>query len=157
MGGRKVVGSFGRFFRREVQRYWRLDLVAFCLLIVMSVPIRTAMLQSSRGGLIVTLILPIVLVTYNRWMYFAGSHSGPSRATLGMEAFGLIAIPDGEKIKQKELDRPLSVKKATIRWICVELSTLTGGISFLSCAFHPQKKAIHDIVSKTRIVFEGDK
>jgi uncharacterized RDD family membrane protein YckC len=74
-----------------------------------------------------------------------------------MEAFGLIAIPDGEKIKQKELDRPLSVKKATIRWICVELSTLTGGISFLSCAFHPQKKAIHDIVSKTRIVFEGDK
>ncbi len=62
MGGRKVVGSFGRFFRREVQRYWRLDLVAFCLLIVMSVPIRTAMLQSSRGGLIVTLILePVAL------------------------------------------------------------------------------------------------
>ncbi len=116
-----------------------------------------AWLLLGTESLIVTLILPIALVGYNRWMYFAGSHSGPSRATLGMEAFGLIAIPDGEKIKQKELDRPLSVKKATIRWICVELSTLTGGISFLSCAFHPQKKAIHDIVSKTRIVFEGDK
>lgn len=106
---------------------------------------------------LVYLVLPILLVTYNRWMYFAGSQSGPSRATLGMEAFGLIAIPGGEKVKQKELDRPLSVKKATIRWVCVELASLTGGISFLSCAFHPEKKAIHDIVSKTRIVFEGDK
>ncbi len=110
-----------------------------------------------RESFIVTMVVPVAYLLYNNWMYFAVSQAGPSRATLGMESFGLIAIPDGVNVKQKELDRPLSIKKSTIRWICFELSSLTGGLGFLSCAFHPQKKALHDIVSKTRIVFEGDK
>lgn len=101
-------------------------------------------------------VLPLVLA-YNKWMYFAGSHSGPNKATLGMEAFGLICIPDGEKVKQKDLDRPIPLGKASLRWFCVEISEKLLGLPFVSCAFHPEKKAIHDLISKTRIVFEGDK
>jgi len=79
------------------------------------------------------------------------------RSTLGMEAFGLIAIVDGPNVKQKELDRPMQLKRSSLRWLCVNLSAISGGLSFLYCAFQPEKKAVHDLISKTRIVFEGDK
>jgi len=110
-----------------------------------------------KDSILVWALLPTLLVIYNRWMYFSVSHAGPVRATLGMEAFGLIAIVDGPKIKQKELDRPMSLQKATLRWFCVELAAATGGLSFLYCVYQPEKKAVHDLISKTRIVFEGDK
>ncbi len=101
-------------------------------------------------------VLPLIFF-YNRWMYFSVSHAGPVRATLGMEAFGLIAIVDGPNVKQKELDRPMTLGRASLRWICVEISEKLLGLPFLTCAFHPEKKAVHDLLSKTRIVFEGDK
>jgi|GEM_PF-1204976 len=106
---------------------------------------------------LVSSVLPPLFAAYSSWMYFSVSHAGPVRSTLGMEAFGLIAIVDGPNVKQKELDRPMQLKRSSLRWLCVNLSAISGGLSFLYCAFQPEKKAVHDLISKTRIVFEGDK
>ena len=102
-------------------------------------------------------MLPLA-ISYLSWMYFTVSHSGAIRATLGMEAFGLIVIPDIPNPKQKDLDKSLTLGQATKRWFCVNFVTnLTLGIGFLVCAFHPEKKALQDMISKSKIVFEGDK
>lgn len=99
-----------------------------------------------------------VAINYMNWMYFAVSHSGTIRATLGMEAFGLIAIPDIPNPKPKDLDKVLTLGQASMRWLCVNFaSNISFGLSFLTCAFHPEKKAVHDLLSKTKVVFEGDK
>ena len=99
-----------------------------------------------------------VAINYMNWMYFAVSHSGTIRATLGMEAFGLIVIPDIPNPKPKDLDKVLTLGQASLRWLAVNFcSNLTFGLSFLVCAFHPEKKALHDLLSKTKVVFEGDK
>lgn len=103
-------------------------------------------------------ILAPLTVLYMNWMYFSISQSGTIRATLGMEAFGLIAMPDIPNPKQKDLDKVFTVKQASFRWVCVLFcSYLSAGLGFLVCAFHPEKKALHDLASKTKVVFEGDK
>ncbi len=97
-------------------------------------------------------------INYLHWMYFAVSQSGTSRATLGMEAFGIIAVPDIPNPKQKDMDKVLTLGQASWRWFAINFcSNILGGLSFLVCAFHPDKKALHDLLSKTKIVFEGDK
>ncbi len=102
-------------------------------------------------------LVPVALI-YMHWMYFAVSHSGTIRATLGMEAFGLIAMPDIPNPKQKDLDKVLTLGQASLRWVCVMFcSNVLAGLGFLVCAFHPEKKALHDLASKTKVVFEGDK
>ena len=110
-----------------------------------------------KSAFLLATVLPIA-ENYMNWMYFAVSHSGAIRATLGMEAFGLIVIPDIPNPRQKDLDKSLTLGQATKRWFSVNFVTnLTFGLGFLVCAFHPQKKALHDMISKSKVVFEGDK
>ena len=106
---------------------------------------------------ILNALIPVT-INYMNWMYFAVAQSGTIRATLGMEAFGLIVIPDIPNPKQKDLDKVLTLGQASLRWLSVNFcSNISFGLSFLVCAFHPEKKALHDLLSKTKVVFEGDK
>jgi hypothetical protein len=94
-------------------------------------------------------ILGVCFVLYNFWMYFAVSESGAVKATTVKEAFGLAV--------QTTKGRQLTLKQATTRWFGTLLSALTGGLGFLMCAIHPKKKAIQDLLSKTEVVWVGDK
>jgi uncharacterized RDD family membrane protein YckC len=103
-------------------------------------------------------ILAPITALYMHWMYFSIAQSGTIRATLGMEAFGLIAMPDIPNPKPKDLDKVLTLGQASLRWVCnFFCSYVLLGLGFLVCAFHPEKKALHDLASKTKVVFEGDK
>jgi uncharacterized RDD family membrane protein YckC len=82
-------------------------------------------------------------------MYFAVQESGGPRATIIKEAFGLVV--NTEKGKQ------LTLGQATRRWFCSLLSLLSLGSGFVMCAFHPKKKSLHDLLSKSEVVFKGDK
>jgi uncharacterized RDD family membrane protein YckC len=86
---------------------------------------------------------------YNYWMYFAVSESGAVRATTVKEAFGLAV--------QTTKGRQVTLKQASVRWFGTMLSGLTGGLGFLLCAFPPKKQAIQDMISKTEVVWVGDK
>ena len=94
-------------------------------------------------------LLGVLFILYNFWMYFAVSESGAVRATTIKEAFGLQV--------QTTKGRQLTLQQATTRWFGTMLSVLTGGLGFVMCAFHPKKKAIQDIISKSEVVWVGDK
>ena len=123
-------------------------------LLLYGIIIPTAILYE---GLLAAIVYALA-INFSHWMYYSVSHSGTIRATLGMEAFGLIVIPDIPNPKQKDLDKVLTLGQASYRWFMILLLTpLTAGINFIMCAFHKEKKALHDIICKSKIVFEGDK
>jgi uncharacterized RDD family membrane protein YckC len=94
-------------------------------------------------------ILGITFCVYNYWMYFAVSESGALKATTVKEAFGLCV--------QTTKGRQITLSQATIRWFGTMLSGLTGGLGFLLCIIPPKKQAIQDMISKTEVVWVGDK
>ena len=65
------------------------------------------------------------------------------------EAFGLCV--------QTTKGRQITLSQATIRWFGTMLSGLTGGLGFLLCIIPPKKQAIQDMISKTEVVWVGDK
>ncbi|MCA9023671.1 MAG: RDD family protein [Planctomycetaceae bacterium] len=90
-----------------------------------------------------------VWLSYNYWMYFAAQEATTQRTTIGKDAFGLIV--------STQEDKKMGLREATIRLACTAASLVTLGLGFLVCAFHPQKKALHDMLSKTKVVWQGDR
>jgi len=86
---------------------------------------------------------------YNFWMYFAVQESSAQRTTVVKEAFGLIV--------STEKDKQLSIQQATKRFFGTLASALSLGVGFLLCALRPDKKALQDLMSKTRVTWRGDK
>ena len=102
--------------------------------------------------------ISIVWGVYNHWMYYCVPLANPGKATLGMEAFGLIAMRDNQALKAKELEKEMTLKEATMRWFFyLTLVYIPGGLACLSSFFRADKKMPHDILSKTKIVFKGDR
>ena len=75
--------------------------------------------------------------------------NGAVKSTTVKEAFGLAV--------QTTKGKQLTLQQATIRWIGTEISALTCGLGFLMCAFPPKKQALQDMISKTEVVWVGDK
>ena len=80
--------------------------------------------------------------------YFASMESGASRATLGKASIGLMALRDD--------DKPMLRQQAYGRAAAAFLTVLTLFIGFLPCAFRSDKKAIHDLMSKSKVVWRGE-
>ncbi len=80
-----------------------------------------------------------VAVAYN--VYFLGNH----RATPGKMACGLVVVtPDGEK---------LSYGRAAGRYFAELLSSFIMGIGYLMVAFDDEKRALHDRICMTRVIY----
>lgn len=86
---------------------------------------------------------------YNSWMYFCIQEATSIKTTVGKDAFGLIVVTDDNK--------QLTIKHATGRFFAGLLSYLPAGFGFVMCAFHPQKKALHDVIAKTKVVWKGER
>ncbi len=95
-----------------------------------------------------TFYLPIWMF-YNYWLYFAVQESSAQRTTVVKEAFGLIV--------STEKDKQLTIQQATKRFFGTLASALSLGVGFLLCALRPDKKALQDLMSKTRVTWRGDK
>ncbi|HWL10026.1 MAG TPA: RDD family protein [Planctomicrobium sp.] len=96
--------------------------------------------------LIVALIgLPL----YTSWMYWSVQESSQLRSTLGKDIFGLIVVTEN--------DETLTLQQATGKWFLRTLWYFSFGLPFLMCLFHPEKRALHDLVTHTKVVFKGDK
>ncbi|MCA9088781.1 MAG: RDD family protein [Planctomycetaceae bacterium] len=96
------------------------------------------------------LIAGVLVGLYAWWMYWVISESSPMRASMGKEGFGLVVLPE-------KGEQPISIQQANIRWLmrCVTLILL--GVPDLLILFDPNKQALHDKASKTRVVWKGDK
>ncbi len=95
-----------------------------------------------------TLVGPVWMI-YNLWMYFCVQEATTQRTTIGKDGFGLIVVTDK--------DKQMSLAKATARFFAGIANIVTLGIGFVMCAFHPEKKALNDLISKTKVVWHGDR
>ncbi len=103
-------------------------------------------------GYLRTSVAPFAIAlwaVYMWWMYFCVQESTTQRTTIGKDGFGLIVATEDNK--------QMTLGMATKRFFASLLTLLTMFLGFVMCAVHPQKKALHDIVSKTKVVWEGDK
>ena len=90
---------------------------------------------------------------YNLWMYYSVSESTADRATIGKETYGLLVVPDVDEGQEAQELGQMNLKQASIRF----LVSLIGPLSLLPIPFHPENKAINDLVTNTRTVFRGDR
>ena len=81
-------------------------------------------------------------------MYFTLGESGSARATLGKWSIGLIVLRDD--------DRPLTRDQALKRTLSAFVTSLTLYIGFLICFFRPDRKAMHDIMTKSKVVWQPE-
>ena len=80
--------------------------------------------------------------------YFANWESGSGRATLGKWTFGMLVL--------QEDNRPMPFKLALKRFWASMLAIPTLFGSFIMCAFTPNHRALHDNLTKTKVVWRGD-
>ena len=109
------------------------------------------------SGLPAVTMLSPVLLTYFAWMYYAVSEGSSVRATIGKETYGLIAVPELEENQEDTDLGQLSLRQATGRFFINYLFTLLGGLHMLTCVFADDKRSLGDIISKSRVVFKGDR
>ncbi|MBL8812970.1 MAG: RDD family protein [Planctomycetaceae bacterium] len=89
------------------------------------------------------------LATFILWgMYFSYGESGSARATLGKWSVGLIVL--------REDNKPQTRQQAFSRAASALVSVLTLYIGFLMCLFRPDKKAMHDLMSKSKVVWRTE-
>lgn len=70
--------------------------------------------------------------------------------TLGMKAWGLSLV-------RAEDNQALNLKNACARYCLATLGILGGGISYVFALLHPQHMALHDVLSKTQLMYKKDK
>lgn len=80
--------------------------------------------------------------------YFASMESGASRATLGKASIGLMALRDDNK--------PMTRQQAFGRAASAFVTALTFYIGFLLCFLRADKKALHDLMSHSKVVWRGE-
>jgi uncharacterized RDD family membrane protein YckC len=80
--------------------------------------------------------------------YFARWESGSGRATLGKWTFGMLVLQDDNS--------PLSFKLALKRFAFSLVSVVTLSGTFVMCFFRSDKRAMHDLATKTKVVWRGD-
>lgn len=84
-------------------------------------------------------LLVVQLVTY--WLYDALMTSSTARGTLGKKWLGIqVSDLNGDQ---------LTFGRATGRYFAKIVSYLTIYIGFIWAAFHPQKRALHDLIAGT--------
>ena len=80
--------------------------------------------------------------------YFANWESGSGRATLGKWTFGMLVVQDD--------NTPMPFNLALKRFWASMISVVTLSGTFTMCAFTPNHKALHDTMTKTKVVWRGD-
>jgi len=78
------------------------------------------------------------------WAYFALFESSPAQATLGKMVAGIKVTEVG--------GGAISFKRASVRYWCKTLSTLTFGVGWLLAGFTPRRQALHDMLAGTVVV-----
>ena len=103
----------------------------------------------SEGTVLIASIVFAVAFTLLLWgTYFATWESGQNRATLGKVALGMVVLTDN--------DEALTLNKALGRAAAGLLTVCTLFVGFAMCAFHPRRRSLHDIITKTKVVWRGE-
>lgn len=91
----------------------------------------------------------ILWLVYTNWMYWTVQEASELQSTLGKDAFGLIIVT--------EQGKQLTMKQASVKWALRFLSDLLVGLPYLLAAIPPRKQTVHDMLSKSKVVWKGDR
>jgi uncharacterized RDD family membrane protein YckC len=92
-------------------------------------------------------ILAIVLLAIWEYLYFSYQWAVSGR-TVGMAIFGLqVVTAEG---------LPIEARQAALRTLALLLSILTVGLGFLGILFQRERRALHDILVGTAVVYSWD-
>lgn len=91
-------------------------------------------------------ILALILGTAVGIAYFAGMHASERGATLGKMVVGLRVVDSkGGRI---------SPARGIGRYFGTWLSGITLAIGYIMAGFHPQKRALHDVLADTYVIYD---
>ncbi len=96
------------------------------------------MLIGDHAGLTVAVAYLLV-----GWIYFAGLEAAEGQATIGKVMTGIMVC-------DLKGERP-SFGRASLRYLAKLLSVLTLGVGFLIMLWHPRKRTLHDLLSRTAV------
>ncbi|MCA9062065.1 MAG: RDD family protein, partial [Planctomycetaceae bacterium] len=80
--------------------------------------------------------------------YFGAGESGAARGTMGKWSMGMIVL--------HEDGRPLKRGEAYTRAVCAALCAIPFYIGFLMCFFRSDRRALHDVMSKSKVVWREE-
>ena len=169
----RVYGLFGRYFRPELSLLFQQTalepagfgprfvafLVDCVLMAVMAVTAWFVAIFATKifGFLynfseyatgIMYLILGSTIQLILWAIYFSTWESGQNRATLGKVALRLIVLQND--------DQPVTSRQGALRTVYGVLTVLTVFAGFVMCAFRSDRRALHDLMSKTKVVWRGE-
>ena len=81
-------------------------------------------------------------------IYFATWESGQNRATLGKASMGIMVLNNEDQVMTRN--------QAFGRAAAGLLTCVTVFLGFAMCIVHPKKSALHDIITKTKVVWCGE-
>lgn len=81
-------------------------------------------------------------------LYFARGESGAGRCTLGKWSLGMLVL--------KEDNLPMPFELAAKRFFISLLSIVSLSGTFLMCLFNPEHRALHDKLTKTKVVWRSE-
>jgi uncharacterized RDD family membrane protein YckC len=86
----------------------------------------------------------MILSAVGGWLYFALMESSPAMATLGKRAAGIVVV--------EKAGKRISFGRASGRYFARYITWCTLLIGFLAAAFTGSRRALHDVLSGTRVV-----
>jgi uncharacterized RDD family membrane protein YckC len=85
-------------------------------------------------------------VLYPVFLLYEVLLTGRYGATIGKMAVGArVTLEDGS---------PIGYTRALLRWLAARLSDLTFGFGYLLIALRPDKRALHDLLAATRVIYK---
>lgn len=102
------------------------------------------LLNLATGGMVGASVQLLSFVL--AFVYFAGLESSSWQATLGKRALGMQVVDDQEQA--------LSFLHALGRYVAAALNWLTLGIGYALVGIRDDKRGLHDLLAKTRVVIE---
>ena len=81
-------------------------------------------------------------------IYFSTWESGQNRATLGKASMRIMVLTKDDEV--------MTSSHAFGRAAAGVLTCVTVFLGFAMCIFHPKKSALHDIITKTKVVWRGE-
>ncbi len=87
---------------------------------------------------------------YTTWLYWAVQEGSQIKTTLGKDAFGLIVV-------KEDSEQQITMGQASGRFALRIICDLLLGLPYFTAAFRKDKRTLHDIATKTRVVWKGDR
>ncbi len=121
-------------------------LVGIILGIIAGMAVTSPEAALTEENMFILKIISFIISMFTTWLYFALFNSSKYMSTPGKMLFGLVVV-------DKQYQR-ISFAKATGRFFAVFVSMFIVFIGFIMAAFTNRKRALHDMIAGTYVIYK---